>query len=191
MWSLCFKYRCLYTRSPALCVWLQNGLVNRGFYHLACDSKAFSSNMQTFWGQLSCCRGCRVWQRRRRRWQWEDSQHFCHPPRCRILLRSCCLRPPEEPFSLLLLATHQRRHSHLLTQTWGRKNGFVFFRSFLLFVLSWQLSYELEFAVISKPKREDAGEHSPLFLWFCLACLSASLLLESTGELHLGLVSVL
>ncbi len=38
---------------------------------------------------------------------------------------------------------------------------------------------------------KDAREHSPLFSWFCLACLSASLLLESTGELHLGLVSVL
>lgn len=38
---------------------------------------------------------------------------------------------------------------------------------------------------------KDAGEHSPVFSWFCLACLSASLLPESTGELHLGSVSVL
>lgn len=43
----------------------------------------------------------------------------------------------------------------------------------------------------SELSSKNAGEHSPLFLWFCLACLSTSLLPESTGELHLGSVSVL
>lgn len=44
---------------------------------------------------------------------------------------------------------------------------------------------------VSQLSCEEAGKGSPLLSWFCLACLSASLLLESAGELHLGSVSVL
>lgn len=152
-----------YTRKAAFCVWLQGGLVNTGgSRHLGC-------NLLTFWGQLSFFRGCKV----RRR--WEDHRPSCHPPRCRTLRRNCCLRPQEDPSSL-----HQRVHQRLCTQGKGEGEN-----EFSQSARTWNCY------PISGQSSEDGGAHSPLFLWLCLACLSTSLLPESTGELHLGSVSVL
>lgn len=54
-----------------------------------------------------------------------------------------------------------------------------------------QQTHVLRLYSVSQLSCEEAGKGSPLLSWFCLACLSASLLLESAGELHLGSVSVL